>query len=184
MPRRMGRRPPRILLTAAIWVSLVLCTGTLLSVIPPVAGAFGGLNRATASGRRTIPEARQFDELFPGATHSISYYTGTAGEPTWNAEVGLHGRYVLTMSVPVTLSTFGRSRVIGHRAPAFVLAEVEAVGQLADGRTEIRYAGHQLRFGPAEWQRVVAARGDWGVLGFAVRTDAPVPGFDTVWQRK
>jgi hypothetical protein len=125
---------------------------------------------AITSGRAKIPCVQQFDRLFPSAEHFISYFTGTHGPSTWNAEVGLYGRYLLTMQVPIGLNAM-HNRITSYGQPLFVLAEVKSVS----GSVVTNAGG--MSFGPGEWQRVVDAGGDLSVLGMAMVKDQPITGF-------
>lgn len=127
------------------------------------------------SGRRDIPFAAEFDRLYPGADHSIGYYTGTHGPPTWSSTVGLHGRYVLSCRCGITLNRT-RTRVVAWGEPTFYLKEVTRVQALDGGQTSIS-SGEQVKFGLGQWRKVVEADGDLRVLGIEVKTDSPVPGF-------
>lgn len=126
------------------------------------------------SGLRDIPFVAEFDRLYPGADHSISYYTGTHGSTTWNSTVGLHGRYVLSLHCGITLNRT-RTRVVTYGKPTFYLKEVTRV-QAGDGGQTLISSGEQVKFGLDQWRKLVEAGGDLRALGIEVKTDAPVPG--------
>jgi hypothetical protein len=147
-----------------------------------IARGTGGYTRAVESGRTDIEQVRQFDRLFPGATHFISYYTGTNGNPTWNSKAGLHGRYVLTMQIPISLSGLGRSQVRSNGTPTFILTEVQNITSLPGGQTSIVYSGNQITFGFLEWNKLVESNGDLSVLGITIKINQKIPGFVKYWQ--
>jgi hypothetical protein len=97
---RRTRRLPIV-----IWFVVAACAA--VAVVIRVVGVPFSHARAVASGRAVMVPVQQFEQLHPGATHFISYLTGTHGTPTWNAVAGLYGRYELTMQVPVTLNACG-----------------------------------------------------------------------------
>ena len=134
-------------------------------------------SHVVADAKLSVKEVREFESLFPGSNHWISYYTGYYGHPQWNSEVGLFGRYVLTMQAEVDLNLV-RSRIVRFATPTFLLVEVSTVETLPDGRTATTYSGLQRDFGLVEWDRLVRASGDLKVLGFEPKTDKPIPGFD------
>jgi hypothetical protein len=95
------------------------------------------------------------------------------------------GRYQLTMAVKVEvdrhsglLLSYGSGRVlkvVGR--PSFILLEVREVTLNPEGRIEITYQ-NQWEFGPAEWEKVVAARGDFSVIGIRLNRNNPARNFD------
>jgi hypothetical protein len=102
------------------------------------------------------------------------------GNPTWNSEVGLHGRYVLTLQIPITFDVT-RTKVVSYGQPNFYLKELSSITRIANGQTEIRYTRNQLRFGQEEWQHVVDQGGDLSILGIEIIPDRPIPGFAEQW---
>ena len=126
------------------------------------------------SGYQIISEAQQIDELFSPAWHQLSNYD----EPDiaeWQTDAFFGGRYELEMCVSVRIDRHtGRViEVVGE--PRFGLMEVE---KIVDSR-EVSYNGNnQHQFGIREWQRVVAAQGDFSAIGIHLDRDHPVPGFD------
>jgi hypothetical protein len=138
-------------------------------------------DRAIASGQK-IEFIRQFEERFPAAEHFISYYTGTHGPPTWNSHAGIHGRYVLSLQMPIELGGPGRGRVLSHGTPTFYLLEIVEIHEASGGTASISYGPEQLTFELNEWARLVKSGGDLRVLGIKVNTTQPVPGFDKRWR--
>jgi hypothetical protein len=157
----------RLWLTALIGLPACAVGALVYCCYPLLVGLAGGMEAAEHSGRRDIPFVAEFDRLYPGGRHFISYYTGTYGPTTWNTQVALHRRYVLTLRCRITLDVT-RTRVVGYDSPTFVLNEVVGVQPGANGTRVIHY-GEQWTFGAAEWAQVVAAGGDLSVLGIALQ---------------
>jgi len=148
-----------VLLVIVFWGWIVL--SALLSP--------GSLARVS-SGYPLIPEARQIDDLFGPAWHfAVNYREPNKVE--WFTEAAIGGRYELTMFVPVEFDsgTGYILRVTGK--PRFFLREVTRV----QGRG-VSY-GRQYEFSPEEWKNVVAADGDFSVIGLALDLNNPVAGF-------
>jgi hypothetical protein len=135
---------------------------------------------AVASGRASIPRVAEFDRLFPGSIHFISYFTGTHGPPMWNSKIGLHGRYVLSMQMPIKFNLL-RNRVTSFGEPKFYLQEVSEIQPSDNGVLAVRYQASQ-EFSLREWQALVRSGGDLHVIDPALRTESPVPLFDTYWR--
>ncbi len=140
------------------------------------------------NGRRTIPYAQQFSELFTNRQEFISYYTGAFGPQTWNSKAGLYGRYVLSMQMRIRMDKTG-TNIVNFEPPSFLLREITRIrnspkdpgggGQLLlDGVPQ-----STRRFSAAEWEQLVKSRGDLSVLGFQVDTNHPVQGFELNWKR-
>ena len=159
-----------------MWVAGLVATacGVLVWVVGPPFSQ----SRVVASGRATMVPVQQFERLHPGASHFVSYLTGTHGTPTWNSVAGLYGRYELTMQVPVRLNAM-RNGVASYGQPVFALAEVRSVTPGAAGALDVTHGGVDATFGPAEWQKVVDRGGDFGALGLSLQMNQPVPGFNT-----
>ena len=137
---------------------------------------------AEANGVSGIPEVKQFAALFRGADHFISRYSGSHGPIVWNSQVGLHGRYIVSLTFPIE---FDATRTHPRRTgPAtFFLREVSEVRTRADGTVaEVSYTTRQLKFGIEEWERVIKSGGDWSVLGFQVIKDKPIEHFEKAWK--
>lgn len=164
-----------------------LIAGVSAVLLLAAAAAFLRMGRdggAVSSGRATIPHVQQFERLFPGSLHSISYSTGEYGPPTWNSKAALHGRYVLTMQMPLEISRERRSRIVSHGKPTFYLMEIKSVANTPDGRVEVLSGPTHATFGPAEWDKIVRSGGDLSVLGLEIRKGEPVPGFEQHWERE
>lgn len=180
------RTAPRALALALLGSSIVCapaCERRLAS--DDVNHTPADMQSAVAHGVRTMSWAGEFDRTFAGTEHGISYYTGEAGPRTWYSKVGIGGRYHLTMQVRIDLDPTG-TQVTPTGTPTFTLVEVREItnGPDGDGQKTIDYDPEgQLKFGPDEWARLVAAHGDLSAVGVLVKTDPPVPGFEKPWTR-
>jgi hypothetical protein len=154
----------------------LLCVAVVLWVRP---FSYSG---AVESGRPSILYVRQFEQTFPDSSHSISYFTGTHGRTSWRSEALVHGRYTVTMQMPLRLNLL-RNRVVSVEEPRFWLVETESVSADAEGGTVIQHGPTQVTFGRAEWQRVVDGGGDLSQLGIRVDRDRPVAGLVEEWRR-
>lgn len=167
-----------IVLAAGVAVSAVFLWWDTLAVDNLVPNS--GYERVLADGRKKIQPVREFQQIFPQGVHTITYFTGEIGDPNWNAKVGLYGRYVLTMKIPLTLSPIWR-HIVSHGEPAFYLTEVDHIEQ--HGLSVVTYYGRlQLSFRTDEWKRVVNSNGDIRVLHSEIRVDQPVDGFVKAWR--
>jgi hypothetical protein len=177
------RRSPRLFWGALVTAFCLVATVVFIVTLN-LSQRFSAANgqRSLASGKQKIPVAKDFDRLFPATEHSISYYSGTHGEPTWNAVAGLHGRYILIAKVKIRIRR-SDGEIIGWEPPEFWLNEVEKIDGLPDGRTYVSYdrEGH-LTFGPGEWELVVKQGGDLSVLGKQIEKNQPVQGFEQIWR--
>ena len=134
--------------------------------------------RAVKSGFKKIPEAKQIEDLLGEADHFISY-SGPSVPQDWNTVVYFGGRYELAMQVVVeTLFDFSEvTKVKGE--PKFYFYEVSRVERYPHGQWGADYnAASERHFGRAEWQRVVAAKGDFSVIGIRLNRGPPVADFD------
>lgn len=164
-------------------LSLAGCDQKTLTELKQARQAGEQREQQIENGRKAIPYAAQFRELYPQAWQDI---TKSYGRPAFYSEVGLHGRYSLQMKVPVQVGTDGVT-VVSYDKPEFYLHEVESIEALGDGRIQINSAkdsARHLRFGPNEWERVVTAKGDCSVLGYSMVTNQPLPRFDETWNSK
>jgi len=120
--------------------------------------------------------AKDFDALFPDAEHFISYYTGTKGDPTWNSKVGLNGRYVLTMKFGIGFDD-SRTHPVREGDPVFYLVELDNIRENGYG-----YTDRQIQFGLEEWNQLKASSGDFSVIGYPMKKEKPIDGFDEAWR--
>lgn len=131
---------------------------------------WAGLKEAQPSARIV----NEFLALFPDANVKYRYFDGSAA-PGFDAQVGLHGRYDLTMQLPVNFDAAGRN-VTGYGDPRFYLLEVTNVEVEPSGVVAISY-GRNKNFGLKEWNALVRSKGDFDAIGWTMITDKPIPGF-------
>ena len=128
------------------------------------------------SGYPLIPEAKQIDDLLGPAWHQTSNYE----EPNtveWQTNVLFAGRCELTMLIHVEIDRRSGRVLKVLEKPRFVLSEIGSVEVEPNGQIGISY-GESQEFGLAEWQKVVAAKGDFSVIGIHLNRSAPVANFD------
>jgi hypothetical protein len=138
-----------------------------------------GYDLAIANGKKSIRIVIEFHRLFADAVSSISYYTGEYGDPEWNSKVGLYERYILTMQFKIELDD-KRTKIIRFEEPRFHLVEIESVSRQSNGTYGIKYGTQQVRFGIAEWQKLVENNGDFSAIGVTLEKDKPVSEFSKV----
>jgi hypothetical protein len=129
---------------------------------------------ALNAARPSAPYVSDFVRMFPSAKVRKSYFTA-GPEPGFDVSVILHGRYELTMKLPVNFDSSGE-KVVGYGEPAFYLNEAERV----EGRTITYDSSGARQFGSAEWRRIVASNGDFEAIGYKMIKDQPVPGLEAL----
>lgn len=131
-----------------------------------------GHQEFATNGLAQIQPAAEMDRLFEDCRHYI-VYSGRDSVSTWNATAFFGDRYMLTMQVPVSISSSTSGHVIGD--PAFVLNEVRDVSVSPSGQVGASFS-RDLKFGPKEWNDLYASKGDFKVIGFSLNPK-PVPDF-------
>ena len=140
-------------------------------------------SRATLNnGLTTVPHVQEIQGLFPNAriNNFISEYGygyDARKMVVWNTEVFFGGRYILTYQINVTADYKGQriSRIIGN--PRFVLVEVNRIFNASPESLGADIAG-DYKFNDAQWEKVVANKGDFRVIGIMVLSNAPLPKFN------
>ena len=128
------------------------------------------------TGYQRIPQARQVDDLFGPAWHQVSNYK----EPNvaeWQTRALFVGRYELYMMVNIEVDRRSGHVVKVIGTPRFLLLEVSAVTFAPHGGPSISYQ-NQVAFGLAKWEKVVAAGGDFSVIGIRLKRNKPIPNFN------
>lgn len=137
-----------------------------------------GYLQALQSGLKQIPAARQMEKVYGDVDHTISYHGSLELGNEWNTEVFLHGRYKMTMRLPVRM---GRDfdRVLGIEGePRFTLVEIDRVRINQNGTVGASFnSAAQQTFGIEEWKKIYEADGDLSVLGITVKKK-PVENFE------
>jgi hypothetical protein len=152
----------------------------LLVSCPRRVGSFEQYEEAVRNGRSDLAFVRSFAEVYPRAEEFIIHYGSSDGTTKWDSKVGLHGRYILTMQMPIRIQeNFTHSVQTGD--PAFHLVEVESFERLPTGASHCSYRNESERhFGLPAWSKLREAGGDLGALGMEVDRTHPVQGIDDV----
>lgn len=135
---------------------------------------------AIQSGIRGQSCLGQFNRLFPGSVNIISYHDGVIGPTSWTSSIGLHGRYVFKMHVPIDIKN--RTNAVPSGAPTFYLYEFAQITFESNGQTSIQIRD-QKKFSNEIWAQIVAANGDFNSLGWSLKTNNAVDGFESAWRR-
>ena len=161
----------------ALWVIMAFAVATV------VAWALSSSLRhemAANNIRDNIPEVRQFHALFPQTYENLSHYTGSFGDPVWTSKIGLHGRYILSLQVPLMLN-WTRTDVRSYGRPRFQLVEVTRIYVRNSGQLTIDY-GVSRHFGAYEWKEIVNLEGDISALGIMIKKNQAIRGFQKHWR--
>ena len=123
----------------------------------------------------SAPFVSEFLGIFPNSKVGFSYFTDT-GEPGFDVQVGLHGRYEPGMQLPVQFDS--ENRVIGYGEPKFWVLEVSHVTKGPSGIPGAAFnpAGERS-FGAREWRMIAESGGDFSAIGYVMQTNQPVDGF-------
>jgi hypothetical protein len=158
--------------------------------------------------RTTIPELRQFERLFPNyllefeftqsnmaidpnATRENIAYLEPNSPLKWRLSAGLHDRYLFVMETDIVFAQIDpeTDEVISpgsHDQPAFSLWEVSSVSAplvLFERRHAYPSSRTQIKtLSTDEWKRLVAAQGDFAVLGIQLKRNDPVPNFELAFR--
>jgi hypothetical protein len=125
------------------------------------------------SGYGSITEARQIDDLFGPAWHSVSNYQ-QPDLADWQTKALFAGKYQLNMLVRVRVDRHSGA-VEGIGKPHFWLREIEEI----KSSREVSYnTDQEHEFGAEQWREVVKAHGDFSVIGIHLDRSHPAPGFD------
>jgi hypothetical protein len=126
-------------------------------------------------GIKTVPHVQEIKKMFPNAPtdHFITQYGFDKSVPVkWNTVTYIYGRYEFGYQVNVIVD-YKKDKVIKtERISKFYLWEVApnhpVVGTFTSGHTIYE----------KDWEKVVAAKGDFSVIGIHLITNSPVAGFD------
>jgi hypothetical protein len=123
----------------------------------------------------------EFNRMFPGSDNGISYYTGLVGPSSWTSQIGLHDRYVFKMNHPIEMNS-AKTAIVATGEPTFYLYELTKIALKPNGTFGVTI--NQMRtFSAHDWRRLVAAKGDFGVLGIVLNTNNPVANFEAAWRK-
>jgi hypothetical protein len=159
-----------------------ICALAILFVLAGVSHCDGGTPaEAVADAVKNQADVKAFGRLFTDADHFITHYTGTKGPRYWNSKAVLHERYVLTMQFKIDLDASG-VRVTATSPPKYYLHEVTSVTVTPSGQVSGISYGSTVEFGPAEWKKLEAAKGDLSAIGIKAKTDQPVSYLKAYWR--
>jgi hypothetical protein len=128
------------------------------------------------SGLQKIQQARQMEELFGSAAHAISNLRDDGLTAEWKTIVLFGGRYELWMTVPVRLTENFDEVTVVLRTPEFKLFEVSATTD--EGRGVLYDPRGARHFSADDWAKIYRAKGDFSVVGIAMKQNQPVRNFD------
>src|SRR6266566_8824379 len=120
-------------------VAISLCYYTLGGIRGHI--CFSALDAA----RPSAPYIADFLRIIPNGKVRYIYFDGS-GDPGFDVEGELYGRYELTMQLPVRFDTFHR-KVTGYGAPNFYLVEIES---REGGMTSYKSVGER-HLGVTDW---------------------------------
>ena len=138
--------------------------------------------KTTEQGIKTVPYVEEIRQVFSNAPmiHFIEQLGLKIGETKrepahWNTVVWFGGRYELTYQTLV-MPDYRAHSVKQTQNPIFILCEITTTTNAGRG-AEFDPAGER-RFGEVEWNRIIAAKGDFSVIGVHIKTNAPVAGIE------
>jgi hypothetical protein len=126
-------------------------------------------------GIKTVPHVQEIIKMFPNepTDHFITQYGFDKHAPVqWNTVVYFYGRYEMDYQVDVIVD-YKNNRISKIEGiPIFRLMEVApnhpVVGTFTSGQTIYE----------KDWEKTIAAKGDFSVIGIHLITNSPVAGFD------
>ena len=134
---------------------------------------------AVRDGIRKVPHVDEICRIFSNAPtdHFITQYGFDKSVPVmWNTEVFFGGRYTPTYQVYVKVD-YSSNRVVETTSqPEFVLVEASRVFDASPGIVGAEFSA-DYKFSESKWEKVVAAGGDFSVIGITLNTN-PLKRFD------
>lgn len=153
------------------------CLLLLISFSVISCGRQNAYDAAVTSGIATLPWPKQMEVMFGEGDHFVTHFGFDSKPKQWNTEVYFGKRYMLTLQVDVVIN-YSAGTVVKTASPAtFYLTKIARIQRLPDGRMST-FPGNGWTVNEEQWSQLVAANGDWSVLGISLRMDDPVPGFD------
>jgi hypothetical protein len=117
-------------------------------------------------------------QMFPDCSiDNFITQSASPGAVTWNTEVPFGGRYILTYQVSVFVNYRNKKVEKTTDLPTFTLEEVSRVFN-ATSETVGADFNADYHLTRSDWEKVVAAHGDFSVIGIRIDTNHPVPRFD------
>ena len=136
-------------------------------------------HQAITSGKNDIQPVEEFCALFPSTENFISYYTSTQGSASWNAHIGLYGRYVLALQTDIQMNA-DRTKIVRYGPPQFTFREIDTISP--DGRSASYNRRSERKFGVSEWKKLFESKGDFTSIDIHPTTNEPVPHFAEYWK--
>jgi hypothetical protein len=131
-------------------------------------------------GIKTVPHVQEIKQMFPNAPtdHFITQYGFEKDKPVvWNTVVYFGGRYDFSYQVEVMVD-YKKNRISKIVSkPKFVLWQVSRIYDASPQTIGAEYNG-DYKFEEADWGKVVAAKGDFSLIGIQIVTNSPVPRFE------
>jgi hypothetical protein len=159
--------------------AVALCGGMIMCGCDISHMSRPGYKETVRDGIHTIPHVQEIVKMFPGATidNFITNYNLTQQTPhTWNTEVFFGGRYILTYQVDVIID-YRKHRIEKIVSP--VKFNLRSLASVDRGDGEFTRCEWDRHFGEPEWNKVVAANGDFSVIGIHLDLKSPpIPGWD------
>jgi hypothetical protein len=143
--------------------------------------AMNNYDRTIQSGLQNCPDFKAFKDLFPGATHVISYYTGQIGPPKWTSQIGLYGRYIFRISAPIELDA-DRLKIQSMGPLELHFYEIEGITSNPNGTFSIQVKS-DTRLSRQKWRQLLVARGNFTAVGILLETNKPLTDFANAWQK-
>jgi hypothetical protein len=163
---------PSVIRAQCLTICLLLSTSVCGS------GCKSEVRKAEAAAIATAmkhPASGEFRLLFPLNAPKVVTLDRTTSPPRFLFEGIAHGRYLITMILPLTVD-HSNLRVTDVGSPSFILQEFKSISRNEHGQWTTKYnTGAERRFGIEEWQRLVLSGGDLSVLGLKPITNAPLP---------
>lgn len=133
-------------------------------------------------GIQEVPHVQEIKQMFTNAPidHFITQYGFDREKPVlWNTEVFFGGKYIFTYQVYVSVN-YEKNRIAKTVSRGkFRLVGVGKVHKpLSDDAGVESDIESDHAFGEEEWRKIVAAKGDFSVIGIPLNTNSPVPYFE------
>jgi hypothetical protein len=135
--------------------------------------------QTTRKGMQSLPEVRQISAIFADSPKShfiqqLGLQWGTRSKMAkWNTVVWIGGKYELTYQVDI-FPDYESHQVRKAKPGRFHLVEIAEITNQGSGASF--NPGGERAFGEQEWNKVVAAKGDFSALGVQLKTNTAVEG--------
>lgn len=154
----------------AMWPAMVIILVGCHRITDDLASRYQDV---VVSAKNEIPGMTEFCQLYPNASVSIAYFANPNYTPSVIAKVGLLQRYVLIMTVEVSLNK-RRDRIATYQLPRYQLIDVatlissHTIGE--ERECEIAISSHT-------WRQFVQNGADVRTFGIDPSTVSPVQNF-------